>query len=239
MKLVMVHGNGRHGSTWHYADMLREALAVRGAVEVREFSMPQDLTDHCLGCFNCFMKGEDKCPHAAKVAPIAEAIAEADVIVLTSPVYALDVSGGMKTLLDHLCYRWIIHRPDPRLFSAVGVTVSTTAGAGLGHAAKTMRNSLRFWGVRHALSLKMPVAAAEWNGVSEKKRARMQASARRVARKIERLLARPLGSLMRRMIFLGIRQALKADKWNERDREYWRDMGWLDGGNPFRTARDA
>lgn len=239
MKLVMVYGNGRHGSTWHYAAMLREALTARGDWTVCEFSMPGDLPDPCLGCFNCFLKGEDTCPHAARVAPIAEATAGADVIVLASPVYALDVSGGMKTLLDHLCYRWNVHRPDPRLFGAVGVTISTTAGAGLRHAAKTMRNSLRFWGVRHALSLGMAVAAVDFGEVSAKKRARMQKSADRAARKIGRLLARPMGSPMRRLIFLGIRQAMKAARWNERDRDYWRRMGWLSGGNPFSDAGRA
>ena len=235
MKLVMVHGSNHHGNTWHFADMLREALEARGAVELQEFFLPRDLPDHCVGCFSCFKNGEHTCPHAAKVSPIAEATAEADVIVLTSPVYALDVSGGLKTALDHLCYRWLVHRPDPRFFSKLGVTVATTAGSGLGHASKTMRQSLRFWGVRHALSLKMAVYAIGWNEVSEKTRAKMRKNAVAAARKLERMAKRPYGSPLRRIVFLAIRSAMRKGNWLERDRNHWKDRGWLDGVNPFRT----
>ena len=143
-----------------------------------EFSSPNDMPDACVGCFNCFTKGEDRCPHADKVAPIAEAIASADVIVLASPIYAMDVSGGMKSLLDHLCYRWLVHRPNPELLDAIGVAVSTTAGAGLSNADKTLRNSLRFWGLKRAFSMKMAVAAADWNEVSDAKKARCVAPRR-------------------------------------------------------------
>jgi NAD(P)H-dependent FMN reductase len=97
---------------------------------------------------SCFLNGEDTCPHASFTKPIIEAMAGADLIILTSPVYAMDVSGQMKALLDHLCFMWMSHRPDLRMFDKVGVTVSTTAGAGLGHAAKTLKNCLVFLGVK-------------------------------------------------------------------------------------------
>jgi multimeric flavodoxin WrbA len=234
LKLVIVHGASHRGSTWHFSQMLLEALEQRTQVEAREFYLPKDMPQLCLGCFNCFMKGEDTCPHAALVAPIAEATAEADVIVLTSPVYALEASGGMKALLDHLCYRWVVHRPDPRMFQKVGVTVSTTAGAGLKNATRTLRNSLRFWGVRHAFSMKQAVAAADWSEVSEKNRARMQKQAERTAERVLRAPGRRFGSSVRRFAFLAIRSAMRKGAWNERDRVYWREMGWLDGGNPFK-----
>ncbi len=237
LKLVMVHGSNRHGSTWHFVDLFREALAKRIEVETREFFLPKDMPDLCLGCFSCFVKGESACPHAQKVARIAEATAEADVIVLTSPVYALDVSGGMKAFLDHLCYRWIVHRPDPRMFQKVGVTCTTTAGAGLGNATKTMRNSLRFWGVRHAFSLKKSVAAIDWSEVSEKTRERMRREADRTADHVLRAGRRAFGSPLRRIAFFAIGTAMRKGKWNELDREYWKEKGWLNGANPFRSAR--
>ncbi len=235
MKLVMVHGSSHRGNTWHYADMLREALEAQGPLTLQEFFLPKELPDHCVGCFSCIKKGEETCPHAALVTPIAEATAEADVIVLTSPIYALDVSGGMKTLLDHLCYRWLVHRPDPRIFSKLGVTVATTAGSGLGHASKTMRQSLRFWGVRHALSLKRAVSASVWSEVSEKKRARMRKDAEAAARKLMRMAKRPFGSPLRRIVFFAIRSAMRKGNWLERDRNHWKDRGWLDKVNPFKT----
>lgn len=236
MKLVMVHGSNHRGNTWHFADLFREVLARRCPLETQEFFLPRDMPELCLGCFSCFVNGEHTCPHAAKVAPIAEATAEADLVVLTSPVYALDVSGSMKTMLDHLCYRWIVHRPDPRMFGKIGLTVSTTAGAGLGGATKAMRNSLRFWGVRHAFSMKLAVAAIGWNEVSEKNRMRMQRQAEKAADRVLRAAHRRFGSPVRRIAFLGIRSAMQKGAWNERDREHWKEKGWLKGVNPFRNA---
>jgi multimeric flavodoxin WrbA len=237
VKIVIIYGNARSGSTWHYANLLLEALKRRGSVEVTEFSAPNDMPDACVGCFNCFTKGEDRCPHADKVAPIAEAIASADVIVLASPIYAMDVSGGMKSLLDHLCYRWLVHRPNPELFDAIGVAVSTTAGAGLSNADKTLRNSLRFWGLKRAFSMKMAVAAADWSEVSDAKKARMRRTAERTADKVLRAMQRPFGSPMRRIVFLGVRGMMKNNTWGTSDREYWLQNGWLDGANPFKAAR--
>ena len=235
MKIVMVYGNTRHGSTWHFADLLRDALGKKNDIKVQEFFLPRDMPNICLGCFSCFYKGEDTCPHAQSVSPIAGAIAQADVIVLASPVYAMDVTGAMKSLFDHLCYRWLPHRPDPLMFSKIGVTVSTTAGAGLGHTTKTMRQSLRYWGVRHAFSLKMAVAAGNWDEVTPEKRTRMKKQAEAVARRVERAAKRPFGSPMRRVMFFFIKKMMKSGKWTECDRNYWAEKGWLDGVNPFKT----
>ena len=42
------------------------------------------------------MKGEEKCPHFEKLDPITKAVDEADVLILTSPVYVYHCTGSMK-----------------------------------------------------------------------------------------------------------------------------------------------
>ncbi len=141
MKVTVINGNARHGSTWHSTDAIIQELSRYGGVEKTEFMLPKDMPHFCVGCYSCFYKGEQACPHAQSVQPIARAILDADLVILTSPVYAMDVTGQMKALLDHLCYMWMSHRPNPRMFGKVGLTVATTAGAGLGHTGKTLRSS--------------------------------------------------------------------------------------------------
>lgn len=52
------------------------------------------------------MKGEEKCPHYEKLDPITKAVDEADVLILTSPVYVYHCTGSMKAWLDH--YGWAL-----------------------------------------------------------------------------------------------------------------------------------
>lgn len=184
MKVTIIYGNARHGSTWHCTDLLKQALADYDNVEITEYFLPKDMPHFCNGCFSCFYKGEDTCPHAASMKPITNSILEADIVILTSPVYAFDVSGAMKAFLDHLSYMWMSHRPNPKMFNKVGVIISTTAGMGLGHTCKTMHNSLKYWGMKRVYSCKYPVSASKWDEVTEKKKQRIKKNTDKLAKKI-------------------------------------------------------
>ncbi len=233
MKITVVNGNTRHGSTWHCMDIIRQALSHSGHLEVTEFSLPRDMPHFCRGCFSCFVNGEQTCPHAQSVQPIAAALLDADLIILTSPVYALDVSGQLKALLDHLCYLWMPHRPDPKMFCKVGLAVTTTAGAGLGHTAKTMRNSLKFWGCGRVLSCKMPVSALKWSDVSDQKKAQVEKEAARLAKRISGYVKKAdtmRAPLLRSFLFWAVKSMMRKNDWNPLDRKHWEDHGWIKSG---------
>ena len=72
---------------------------------------PKDMPEFCIGCKNCFMRGENLCPHFEKVSPIWNSILSAYLIVFAYPVYALRAPASIKSLLDHLCVHWMVHRP--------------------------------------------------------------------------------------------------------------------------------
>ena len=126
MKIAMIHGQNHRGSTYHIGAMLAEKLGG----EVTEFFLPRDFGEFCVGCNSCFMKAKEKCPHYEKLIPINKAIKEADVIILTSPVYVYHVTGPMKAWLDHYGHQWMVHRPDERMFTKQAVCISTAAGKG-------------------------------------------------------------------------------------------------------------
>jgi multimeric flavodoxin WrbA len=236
MKISVINGNLRHGSTWNCKELLLKEIEKREPSEVTEWKLPNDMPFFCRGCFSCFLNGEDTCPDAQKVQPIVQSILEADLIILTSPVYAMDVSGQMKTLLDHLCYMWMSHRPDGRMFSKTGLTIVTTAGAGLSHTTKTLRNSLVFWGLRRVYSFRKAVAAMSWAEVPEQKKAQISRKVELIAGKIVRTVRRRDTFLMRpfqRVLFAMMALMMKNNKWNPRDREHWVVRGWTSGKRPF------
>lgn len=43
---------------------------------------------------------------------MTDALDEADVIILASPVYVYHATGAMKAFLDHYGYRWMVHCPE-------------------------------------------------------------------------------------------------------------------------------
>jgi multimeric flavodoxin WrbA len=233
MKVTVINGNARHGSTWHCMDALKQELSLYGEVETKEFSLPKDMPHFCNGCFSCFFNGEHTCPHLERMTPIKEAILEADVVILTSPVYAMDVTGQMKALLDHLCYMWMSHRPNPNMFKKVGVTVATTAGAGLGHTTKTMRNSLKFWGVKSLFSYKNAVSAMKWNDVKPEKQDRIKQDIAAMAKQIAKAAQKAERPLFRSFFFKLMTGMMKKNTWNLTDRKHWEDNGWLSGAKPF------
>ena len=59
MKIVIIHGQNHKGSTYHIARMLAEK--IKG--DIKEFFLPRDFGEFCVGCTKCFMESEKKCPH--------------------------------------------------------------------------------------------------------------------------------------------------------------------------------
>jgi multimeric flavodoxin WrbA len=236
MKITVINGNMRHGSTWNCKELFLSELAKNQTNEVVEFALPVDMPHFCVGCFGCITKGEDACPHASNVQPIAKALLDADLIILTSSVYGMDVTGQMKTLLDHLCYQWMSHRPNAAMFNKIAVTITTTAGVGSAHATKTLTNSLKFWGVKRIVSAKYAVGAMKWEEVSAKNQQKIERSICGKARKVQSYVKRrdTLSALpFTRFFFWMMQGMMKKNDWNPTDRSYWEKKGWLNKANPF------
>lgn len=236
MKITVINGSMRHGSTWNCTNLILNELSKYSEIKKTEFFLPKDMPEFCCGCFSCFLNGEATCPHAGHVAPLVRAITEADLVVLTSPVYGLDVTGQMKAFIDHLCFMWLSHRPSPSMFNTIGLTVTTTAGAGLRHTSKTMRNCLVFWGAKKIFTFKKAVAALKWSDVSEKKQESIRKEAAALAKKIHKTLKnikRLPNPSLRSIMFKAMAGAMKKNNWNERDKDHWAAQGWLNGIKPF------
>lgn len=169
MKIVLIHGQGHKGITYTMAHCVIENLKEKD-IEIREFFLPKDGPGFCVGCNNCFLKGENTCPDADKVQPVMQAIEWADVIMLTTPNYCMDMSGAMKTLLDHFAYRWVTHRPHECMFYKVGVTLSSSAGALPNSTVKSLAKQLKWMCVPTVFTFPFVSNAMGVNDFPEKKK---------------------------------------------------------------------
>lgn len=229
MKIVIIHGQNHKGSTYHIARMLAEK--IKG--DIKEFFLPRDFGEFCAGCTKCFMESEKKCPHYEKLKPLTDAMDEADVIILASPVYVYHVTGAMKTFLDHYGYRWMVHRPKESMFRKQGVCISTAAGAGMKPTNKDMADSLFFWGVAKRYQYGVRVAAVNWNGVSEKKKSAIDKATSGIAKKIVNNSKHVKPGIKTRAMFWAMHFAQRKGV-NPCDAEYWKSKGWTGKKKPWK-----
>ena len=105
----------------------------------------------CTGCFNCILKTEKKCPHYESIKYINNKIDWCDAMIITSPVYSLQVSGQLKNFIDHMSYNF--HRP--KYFNKKALIITTTAGVDAKEISNYIKEVLTFWGIN--TTYKLPI----------------------------------------------------------------------------------
>ena len=231
--VVTIYGINHKGSTYN---IVQEFLKNFKNVNVTEFFLTNDKIQFCNGCYSCIFKGEEKCSHYEDLKPLIASMLEAKLIILASPCYVYDVTGQMKTFLDHLAYLWMPHRPDERMFKKVGVVISTAAGGGAKRTNKTMKKTLNFMGVSKVYSYSTNVAACSWKGVKDSKKEKVKKDMISLNHKIEKNLGK--GDKLRassfvKFIFMLMRLTHKKNKWDSKDRDHWEKNGWLNDERPW------
>lgn len=232
MKTVIIHGQSHKGSTCHVARILADKIGG----EIIEFFLPRDFGEFCCGCTRCFIESETKCPHYDKLVDITQAIDEADVIILASPVYVYHATGSMKAFLDHYGWRWMAHRPEENMFKKQGVCISSAAGAGMKSTNKDMADSLFYWGVAKRYKYGVGVAAVDWDGVSDKKKNSIEKATDSIAAKIRRRQGRVKPALKTKGFFW-MMHLMQKKGWNEADVRYWKEKGWTGKARPWQKSR--
>ena len=139
----------------------------------------------------------------------------------------------MKSFLDHYGYRWMVHRPEERMFQKQAVCISTAAGGGMKSANKDMADSTFYWGIPKTYRYGAGVAAVSWEGVKPKLKRRIEAKTTALARKIQRNQGRVKPTLKTKCFFYIMRLLQKRD-WNPVDADDWREKGWLGRKRPWR-----
>ena len=231
MKVLIISGTNHKGSTYSIGRIAAEKIT--SAENISEVFLPRDFDAFCFGCTQCFTKNETLCPHYEKLKPITELIDEADVLILTSPVYVYHCTGQMKALLDHYGWRWMVHRPDERMFGKQAVVVATAAGSGMKSTMKDMADSCFFWGIPQTYKLGFAVRAVDWNSVSPKMKDSINAKADIIAKKILKRQGKvPVG--IKTKAFFKIMTLLQRNGWNKADMDYWKEKGWTGSKRPWK-----
>jgi multimeric flavodoxin WrbA len=239
MKVAVVHGSPRKGNTFKATECFKKEMVKCGEIEFVDVFLPKDLPEFCCGCMTCFFKGGDRCPHAQYTMPILKDLISADALIFTTPVYVLSLSGSMKSFLDHFAYMFIVHRARPEMFGKKAFVLSSTVGAGTTSAMKTIRTSLKFWGVNRVYDYGFKTFGDEWDDMKTKKKTKIE---RKIGKKAFRFY-KEVDSGKRHKPYLYIRLMFSVSKFimkkfnddQSLDKKYWIEQGWYDGSaSPFK-----
>lgn len=233
MKITLIYGTERKGSTYNIAQLFLNRLRDEKS-DVTEIFLPKDMPHFCKGCSMCFMKGEEYCPDYEQVNKIRIALEKADLLIFASPVYVYHTTGQMKALLDHFGYQWMVHRPNKAMFGKIALVISTAAGAGMKSTNKDIADSLTFWGIARIFRYGKGVAAIDWNSVSDDKKSAIYKDVDKISSKIIKKFKNVTPSIKVKALFYAMRIAQKRGGFNKTDVEYWKEQGWLGSLRPWK-----
>ncbi len=235
MKILMINGTLRHGSSYHIGKMVIDKIA-KNEDQILELFLPKDMPEFCRGCATCIVESEKKCPdYLMYMKRVTRMIDEADLLVFTSPVHVLHVTGALKALLDHYGYRFMVHRPEESMFVKQAVCIVTGAGGGMKSTLKDIKDSLRFWGVGRIYSYGAAVAAVSWEDVEGSIKERILQDVDKLALKLNRETNQVVPSFQTKVLFYVLRR-MHRKGMNPVDQAYWREKGWLDKERPWKKT---
>lgn len=147
-------GSPRKGNTYRAVKKIEESMRSMGNVEFEYIMLKDAGLSQCSGCFVCFVKGENHCPHKDSAHIIEQKMHDADGIIFATPVYGMNVSALMKTFVDRFSY--IFHRP--RFFGKKALLLSTTGALGNKESLNYLKLVAGIWGfeVVHSVGLVTP-----------------------------------------------------------------------------------
>ncbi len=232
MRITVIYGTQRKSksSTYNIAQQFIELLSMGD--NVTEFFLPQDMPNFCRGCWNCFTD-HTKCPDYGYLKPITDAMAGADLLIFTAPVYVYHVPGQVKAFLDHFGYRWMPHQPDAEMFRKQALLISTAAGAGTRSALNDLKDSMMFWGVARIYTFAKATHAADWDTVDEKIKSQIRKDIKKLSEKIVAKENHVKPSLKVKGLFYAMRFMQKKFHFNPADVSYWKEHGWLEKERPW------
>ena len=227
INIVVLHGSPRKGNTDHLVNLVKSELCHTGDFSFQDFYFPQDAPVFCKGCFTCFEEGEQACPNAAYIQPIAKAMELADGLIVACPVYALQLPGALKAFLDHLAYRYLNHRPI--FFKQQAMIIVTTAGAGTGNVINYLRQNLQFWGIHHIVTMGITMKAGSFMDIPEKRLQKLARTLKEKSRRFSQQLKekKMTPTFLSVMLFYISRSLQLTLPTDHADHRYWEQNGWL------------
>lgn len=226
MKVIAIMGSPRgKGAGYTIIKKIENKMKTMGEVDFQYLFLKDADLKTCLGCFNCVTKGEDRCPLKDDRAMIEQKLLEADGVILSSPVYVLNVSWLMKNFIDRFAYT--NHRP--RFHRQKVLTVVNSGGIGLKETRSAVKLALGGSRIAHELGVGTPPWPQTEKAVAKKERAVNIAAEKFYRACLDTSLPSPsfynyMGFLIQKRVGIDCREYIPADNAFYNDKDYYYDV---------------
>jgi multimeric flavodoxin WrbA len=168
MKILAIIGSPKgKGSGYKVVRKIEDRMKAMGDVEFEYLFLKDANLKPCTGCYTCMAKGEDKCPLKDDRFTVEQQMLATDGVILSSPMYVLNVSWLMKNFIDRFAYT--NHRP--RFHRQKVMTVVNMGGDSPKLAQASLRYALGGSRVVHELGVTTPPWPSTERAVERKERA--------------------------------------------------------------------
>ena len=181
MKVLMINGSPRVGGNTAVALAEMEKTFRKNDIDVEIMQIGNKPIRGCIACGTCMKKGQ--CVFDDEVNEAAEKFAQADGLVIASPVYYASANGTLVSFLDRLFYSC---RCDKRM--KVGASVVVARRGGL---SATFDELNKYFTINQ-----MPIASSRyWNSVHGREKGEAEQDAEGI--QTMRILAENMSFLMK------------------------------------------
>jgi hypothetical protein len=170
--------------------------------------------------------GEDRCPNKDGIREIHAIIQDYDVVIITTPIYALQVTALVKIFLERSAY--IMHRPC--YFGKWFMSISTQAIFGDKDVAKYLTSVMHSWGFNIIPSLRLTIALGNQTAAQKNKTHKIINANVKRFRAIEKKSRFPVPKWKDFMMFRVRRSVMNSRSFLDifpRDVEYFRENNWF------------
>lgn len=241
MKIIILMGSPRKKDSYKICENIKKSFRKHTKEQLTfEYIMLKQLhIEECKGCDQCLARGEQFCPIKDDLQDVLHKLMEADGIIFASPVYAMQIPGTLKKVIDRFSY--LFHRPQ--LVAKPAITVLTTGGGGI----KPTRNYLKLIADGWACHLcgELQVVSTRyfknrWGNIGndEKYAAKIDKQIEGITKKFSANIQmnmrgeKPKPSLYEVYCFHGLKSKTYSSK---ADYAYWKEKGWLDAKYYYKT----
>ena len=115
MKKIMIIDGGPR-KTFNTASMLQKiaegVASVSSEIEIKTVRLYELQYRGCVSCMACKLKDKtaNVCKYNDALTPILEEIAQADGLVMGSPIYFSEVTAQLRALLERLIFPWLSYK---------------------------------------------------------------------------------------------------------------------------------
>lgn len=231
MKIVVLIGSPRKKDSYNVCKLIEQKLEKQYAVEFEYIFLKDYVIEDCKGCDLCFQKSEKLCPCKDDLYIIKEKLLKADGIIISSPVYAYQVTATLKRLIDRLSY--LFHRQE--LVGKPTLIVVTTGGSGQKQVSKYLKMTVCGWGCNLIGSINVVSPFFFKNEKENLAWGYDERYNKTITEKIEKLseelikykekISPPTPSFYDIFMF----NCLRSKTFTSRaDHDFWKEKGWLD-----------